>query len=461
MEHGDAVVPGDQHRLARRRLHEVGVVGDDGGRLAVQLLLRAIVIHPGAGVLARPRIGIEVPEADVLAGLVLHLIDLHGGGEGRNAVHLGEGEAVELAGGPEHAVAHLVELQVRLHLVHIQVVLRLAHLLGVVAIVPALDLDGARRALGMFGVGDRLHVGHFLVDAGDGGGPHLHHQVHGVLGRLGHLVLQLPGGVVGIAHQLGLLVAQRQDAGDDDLGVVVDVLVVAAIVEGAPDLFAQVPPVRIGQERVHRGAGVEDGVFALVPLVRRRAGGRVLQRRRQAGQIAVLQIEDVAGFVGQKVLAELGVEPGQLLVDRGHPRLGGGIELGALLHPVGPIDPDQLLLLRRQAQRVARFIEGVDAGEELGVLGDLVLEFGQLGRHLGLHRLHIGGGEVGGPDIVDGVGAPHRLARPLQRHDGVVEVGGAGLSAMASTSARFSRIASSSAGLNATTFTLSNGTWPP
>ncbi len=419
VEHGHRVVPGDQHRLARRRLHEVGVVGDDDRHRAIQLLLRAVVAHPGAGVLALAGVGIEVPVADVLALAALDLIDRHVGVVDRQAVHLGEGEAVHLAGAPEHGAADVVELQVRLHLVHVDVVLRLAHLLGVVAIVPRRDLDA-----GMLLVGDGLHVGHLLVHARDRRRPHPQHQAHGRVGGLGHLVLELPGGVVGEAHQLGLLGPQRQDARDDGLGVVVGVLVVAAGVEGAPDLLAQVAPVRIGQERVHRRAGVEDRKLALVALAGCGLGGGVAQRLRQAGQVGFLEVQHVAVLVGEQVLAELGVEPGEFLVDGGDAGLGFRRQLGAVLHHADPVGPHQLLLLGRQVQAVALLVDRVHAGEQLGVLADLVLEGGDLGIDTVLDSLELGQVLGGAPHAVQGQHPGERLAGALLGDDGVVEARG-------------------------------------
>ena len=57
------IVPGDEHRRPGRALDEVGVVGHDRQHLSVELLLIAIIVHPGAGLLAGARVRIEVPQA--------------------------------------------------------------------------------------------------------------------------------------------------------------------------------------------------------------------------------------------------------------------------------------------------------------------------------------------------------------------------------------------------------------
>ncbi len=201
------------------------------------------------------------------------------------------------------------------------------------------------------------------------------------------------------------------------------VLVVAAGVEGLPHLLAQAAVVRIGQEGIDRGAGVQHRPLALVALVGGGCGRGVLHRLGQAREVGLLQVEDVAALVGQQVLAELCVEARQLLVDGGDPRLGGGGEPGAALHPVDPVVPGQLLLLRRQARGLARLVDRVDAGEQAGVLADPVLELGDLGVHHLLHRLHVGVVFRGAPHAVKRHHPAERLARPLLGYDGVVEGG--------------------------------------
>src|SRR5260370_7175189 len=68
MKHRGRIVPGNQQGLARLALNKVGIVGNDRRDLAVDSLLTAIGIHPRARALARPRVRIEVPQADMFAG---------------------------------------------------------------------------------------------------------------------------------------------------------------------------------------------------------------------------------------------------------------------------------------------------------------------------------------------------------------------------------------------------------
>ena len=413
VEQGGGVVPRDQQGLAGLALDEVGVVRDDRGDLALEPLLRAVGVHPRARALARAGIGVEVPQAHVLAGLG-HLIDGDVLVIDGDAFQLLVLEAVELARGPEHALAQLVQLQVRLHLVHIEGVLRQADLLGVETVVPRLQLEPAA-----FLVDDRLHVGDVDGDLGDGRGPHRLHQRHGVFRRLGHGVLEAPVGVGLVAQQLGALDAQLQDLADD--GVVVGrAAVVAAVDERAPDLLARRADRALGQERVDAGAGVDDDELAR-KLARGGVRGRgVLQALGQAGQIGVRQL-DPGVLVGQQVLAELGVEAGQFGVDRADTGLGFGRELSARAHEVAVVDPQHALLFRRQLGLFRRIVDRLDAGEERGVLVDLVTVGRQLGIHLLLDRLELRRAHVRAPDAVIGLNVVQHPAGVFQRADGVVE----------------------------------------
>ena len=205
------------------------------------------------------------------------------------------------------------------------------------------------------------------------------------------------------------------------------VLVVAAAVVVAPDNLAHGAVVGIGQERVHRGARVGDRPLALVAVVGGGLGRGGLQVFRQAAELVGLEVGDPAGLLGLQVLAELGEQGGQPLVDLGDPGLGLGVEGGAGAGEVVPVDPDQPLLLGRQLLGGGVGLQRLDAGEQLGVLHDLVVEGRQLGVHLVLDLLVLRRRQVGAPDAVDRLRPGQRLAAAFQRLDGVGEGGRRGV----------------------------------
>ena len=233
VEHGLGVVPGEQHGLAGLGLDEVRVVGDDGDHRPGQFLLLAIGVHPGAGILARPGEGVEVPDADHRVVAVANLIDRHVGMEDRHAFDLLEGEAVQLARREEHGLADVVQLEVGLELVEIEVVLGLAQLLGVVAVVPGGELVAA-----VLGVHQLLHRRHVHLHLGDGGGDRLGQEVHGVLRILGHGVGEVPVRIGRIAVELRPFGPKLQDLGDHGI-VVVGARVIPAGGPHAEGLFPQ------------------------------------------------------------------------------------------------------------------------------------------------------------------------------------------------------------------------------
>ena len=190
--------------------------------------------------------------------------------------HGHEGEIEQLAGHPEHALAHFIELQILFHLVLVEVVAGLAHLLGVVAVVPGLKFEVGGSTF-FFGQGQ--HVGYFLVHAGHGGFPHLLHQLHSGFGRFGHGVVEAQVGVSGVAQQLGALGPQLQNLGNDGV-VVVCAAVVAPVREHPPSLLAQLALVRIGQKRVDAGTRVGDDARRRNLTAGGRGFGRVAQRSR-------------------------------------------------------------------------------------------------------------------------------------------------------------------------------------
>ncbi len=357
----------------------------------------------------------------MLPGRVLHLVDDDVGMVDGHALDGREAEAEELARHPEHPLPQLVELQVGLHRVLVEVVLRLADLLGVVAIVPRGDPDP-----GALLVGDRLHVGDLLVDAGHRRRPDRLQERHGPGRGLRHRVLEPPVGVGLVAEQLRPLGAQGQDLGDDGV-VVLRVAVVATVHEGTPGLLPQVAPARVGQEGLDARPRVEDCPLPLLPAGLGGGGRRRAEGVREPGQVLLaLEEQDVVVLVGEDVLAELRAEAGEALVDLGDALLGLGREGRAGADEVGVVEPGETLLLGGEAGRLPRGVHGGDPLEELRVLGDPVAEGGELRRHLRLDGLELGGVHRRAPDAVDVDHLLEDAVGALERGDRVLEGGRGG-----------------------------------
>ena len=195
-----------------------------------------IVAHPGAALLVVALEVVAVEQRQRAAVGVEDLEDAHGRVVHRKVVALLEGDAVELVGGVEDAVLqHVVQLEVGLDLLLVEIVLRLAHLLGVEVPVPGLELEAA-----LLLVDDGLDVLGFGGGACRRGRHRCVHELQRRLRRLRHLVVELPGGKVGIAEQLGLLRAKLRDLGDG-VARVVGIAVLGAV----PG---------VGEDRLARGA---------------------------------------------------------------------------------------------------------------------------------------------------------------------------------------------------------------
>ncbi|MNE29045.1 hypothetical protein D3C80_1225130 [compost metagenome] len=258
-------------------------------------------------------------------------------------------------------------------------------------------------------VGQGLHVADLLVDAGDGGAPDLLQQGHGALRRLGHGVVQAHVSVGRVAQQARSLVAQLQDVGDQGL-VVVGVAVVAAHDE-----------VGVGQHRIDRGAGVDDGPSPLQPALLGGHGQGVDEGVGQAAQGRAVVDDDPGLFVRQQVAAEGGEFLRQFLADLADPDAARWRQFGAAADEVGAVQPDDALLLGRQVRRLARRLDRLDAGVEGGVLVDGVGMGGEQGLQFGLDGAELGRGQAGRQDAVEGPRPLQRAARGLIGGHGVVE----------------------------------------
>jgi hypothetical protein len=352
----------------------------------------------------------------------------------RDAVEPAKRDAVELAGGPHHRVAHRLELEVRLDRVVVEVVLRLADLLGVEPVVPRRDpaprhrSEGSGRLAGglggragrRFGVGDLLHVGDLLARARDRRLPHLHRERERCLRRARHVVVDRPVRVARVAEQARALGAQREDLGDHR-AVVVLAGVLAAADPHPPRLLAQIASRRVDQERLDRRSRVGDQPARALARLGDLAQ-RVAQRLGEAGEVGLArELERMVLLVGELVLAEPRVERREPRVDRGEPRLALGVERGALAREAAIDDLDEPEVLADEPAGVARVVHRLDPREQRRVLADLVVERREHRRQILLELQHVVVGHRRGVDAEHAGRALERPARGLERDDRVVE----------------------------------------
>jgi len=300
----------------------------------------------------------------------LDLEGAHVGIEDRDAAGgFGEGQAIELARRVEQRVHHLVELEIGFDLGGIEVIFLLADLFGVEAIVPRFDRD-----IGALGIGNRLHVGDFLLHPGDGSGPDFHHQVHCRVRFLRHRVGHPVMGVGLETEQLGAVGAQLQDLRDGRIGVICPAIV-AAVDIGGIDFLAQVAPRAVLQKGLHHRAGVLQRPAGLALLFGgfRQRGDKTV---RQSGQIGLVGQVDEGFLVRQylvrklvKRLRQFGIIGDQLL-------LVGVAEQGAIADQLLVIALDQPYLLGVKPGRVAIVIDRLGLGQQFRIERQLVEEGG-------------------------------------------------------------------------------------
>ena len=215
------------------------------------------------------------------------------------------------------------------------------------------------------------------------------HELQRGFRRFGHLVFQLPGGVVRKAKQFGFLGAKLSQTGDGFARIV------------RPAAFGAIPGVL--EERLASGAMAEriqigllrgvlqrnDVAVQLALLGGLRGGGnlRIAQARQR-----VLILGDVSRILGGgEQLGGEGVgESGLLFVELLQFGLVGIREVGAGVHKFLVVELDQAQRFRIELQRIALLVDRVHALEQLGVEKDRVLMRGQPGRLEVLHFLQLG-----------------------------------------------------------------------
>jgi len=178
----------------------------------------------------------------------------------------------------EHPVTEIFQLQVRQDLGLIEVVGRQPHLLGVVAVVPGRDPDA-----GVLPIGDGLHRGDFLADAGQRRFPHRLHERHRPLRRAGHRMLEPPVGMRRVAEQPRSAGAEHENPRSDGI-VVGRAAAVAAADEHPPNPLPNATARCMHEERLDGRPRVADHPTGQTGG-RGRLTRRVAERLGQPGEV--------------------------------------------------------------------------------------------------------------------------------------------------------------------------------
>ena len=163
----------------------------------------------------------------------------------RNIFQFGKGDSIQTVGHVERTLTHLCQLQIGPYCILVEVELGLLGLLKVVAPVPAFGFEVASLL-----PNSSLDIGQLLLRFGNSWCPDLIQQFIDILLVLRHVAIQHIAGIIGEAHDLGLL----QTGGYqlfDHLLIIVGISVVTPADVALEDLFAQGPVVGILQEGHH------------------------------------------------------------------------------------------------------------------------------------------------------------------------------------------------------------------
>ena len=219
MERGLHLVDGQQRRRSGGGLREVAhIIYYRTTHVAVGIYSGSLhLLHPGALALGVAGEIVAHPHGHMLAGLgVHHVIYLHVLHIFGSIGHRHQFDAVQFLGGVEQPLQHLVHAEVGTKVSLVEVILLLLYLVGIIVIIPGCDGDVVSMLVCV-----SLHVLHLLVRALHGRLEHLHQQVGGVFGSFGHHTRRHHACEILEAHDVGLLVAQLHNLGDDgQVGVV-------------------------------------------------------------------------------------------------------------------------------------------------------------------------------------------------------------------------------------------------
>ena len=416
MKQGLKLVRGDERRLARGRLAEIGDQADERTVLgAIHNGLAPELGHPRTVALGGAREEVHVEEGHVASLLILHVVNLHIRVVDRDVAALLEAQAVELACESEDCVNAVVQAEVRLELGIADGVSLVFELLGPVAEIPALEFT--LEAVGSCIVLNGLHL--FPGFRQGSLKQVLKEAVHLAWG-LEHPLFQ---GVVGVG-----LVAEKicnlEPQGSYFLHQlsIVSLLFESAAVVGQVHLLAELPVVAETHERTVGRVGEIEGPTLLTGLLGSLLS-EFLEIVRHPGEFGLVGDVELVGIGGGKHIAsETDGGKGELFAEL-------GVLLPVLALQVGSAPCETLVGLLQQghlvlckAETLLPLPHALHSGEEFLVEGNIHLVIIQKRGYLfgnlleSLIRIGLKQIEEDGADLVEG------FAAPLHGFDGVFEI---------------------------------------
>ncbi len=197
---------------------------------------------------------------------------------------------------------------------------------------------------------------------------------------------------------------------------------VAARDPSTENLLAQVATRGELQERLDARARGGDDVFPFeAALGGGRAGGGPHEIGKALEVRLAVELEHARLLVGEHILAEVGSERGEPLVDRGKPSLRRGFERRTRAGEHRMIALEHARLLRREAKLVAGAIEPIDAAKQRLVHENPVPVLGFERRELALDLENVVVGVGTGQQIEDVGDAGECCPRGFERIDGIGE----------------------------------------